>query len=91
MLCAVRLGPMRLANGRMQSVWHVRSSPSVLFSLWQFAEMRDIFIAYDVEHSGELNRARFTEAFMAAGALLCMRPQAWCTACWRPNDLFAVN
>ena len=35
----------------------------------QFAEMRDIFIAYDVEHSGELNRARFTEAFMAAGAL----------------------
>ena len=34
----------------------------------QFAEMRDIFIAYDVEHTGELNRARFTEAFLAAGA-----------------------
>ncbi|KAK9845893.1 hypothetical protein WJX81_005379 [Elliptochloris bilobata] len=33
----------------------------------QFAEMRDIFVAYDIEHSGELNRARFTEAFMAAG------------------------
>lgn len=76
MLCAVRLGPGSLASGSLQSVWHVRSSRYFLYLLGQFAEMRDIFIAYDVEHSGELNRARFTEAFMAAGALLCMQPQA---------------
>jgi hypothetical protein len=36
---------------------------------WQLADLRDIFVAYDVEHAGELNRARFSEAFMAAGAL----------------------
>ncbi len=35
----------------------------------QFAEMRNIFVAYDHDHSGELNRLRFTQAFEAAGVL----------------------
>ena len=34
----------------------------------QLAELRDPLVADDVEHAGVLNRARFSEAFKAAGA-----------------------
>lgn len=62
--------PETWVTSKWQDAERVACAFLTLSPLGQFAEMRDIFIAYDVEHSGELNRARFTEAFMAAGALL---------------------
>ena len=47
-------------------------------------------MAYDVEHTGELNRARFTEAFLAAGALPSMQPWAGCTAVTWPDGFATV-